>query len=234
METQVPFPALIEQGLNLQAVLNLKDLSGDLRSELIEACAGDADYSQLILIGHGGTKLWSVLKSKNFQTDDPIDDFSIRHIDNCLKKTLGENTFEFLYPGEHLVGLQSLGSLAGWHNPSLLRIGILKEWGTWFAYRAVVLARSSFGRTKPIQASSICDNCVSKACVAACPPEAVTKDNFRGNTCFSWRAKENSPCARTCLARLACPIAKEHTYSEEQQAYHYGLSLGLIKRASPG
>ena len=43
-------------------------------------------------------------------------------------------------PGPLRTGLQQLGALVGWHQASRLMIGIDPEWGTWFAYRALVVA----------------------------------------------------------------------------------------------
>jgi len=226
------FPALQKVGLNLQAAFNLCDLPEPLRTKLLGASQSDQAFKQVILIGHGGKDLWQALQAQPSNAIDPIDEFSRQQISTCLQEAIGKRAFEFLYPGDHLLGLQELGVYAGWHNPSLLRIGIMEKWGTWFAYRAVVLADTNLATSKPIPASSLCQTCTSKACVEACPASAVGTESFAANDCFSWRAEDKSPCAKTCLARRACPVAKEHTYSEDQQAYHYGLSLKAIKRAN--
>ena len=79
-------------------------------------------------------------KTRAHRSNDPIDDYTRVAVDRCLQRILPPQAYRFLYPGNISIGLQQLGELAGWHHPSPFAIGIDAEWGSWFAYRALVLA----------------------------------------------------------------------------------------------
>jgi hypothetical protein len=226
----IPFPKLFECGLNLQAVFNLLDLPSAVQDQLGRIVRDAKPYNQLILIGSGGTRLWSVIQARKGKSPDPIDDFCVNRIGAFLKATSCDE-FEFLYPGATYSGLQVLGELAGWHHDSPLRIGINYTWGMWFAYRAVVLTTSNFTPTSPVQSVNPCTTCPSRDCIRFCPANAVTQTGFIADKCFSWRVRQGSACEANCLARRACPQGAPHAYSDQQTAYHYGLSLKSIRQA---
>jgi epoxyqueuosine reductase QueG len=102
-------------------------------------------------------------------------------------------------------------------------------WGSWFAYRVVVLADTEFEPTSPLTAASPCHSCTEKPCLSACPAEALEHGDFSLKLCIDYRLREHSQCKAQCLARLACPIAPEHRYSMEQINYHYGRSMQTIE-----
>jgi hypothetical protein len=54
------------------------------------------------------------------------------------------------------------------------------------------------------------------------------------NACADHRLQPDSSCAKTCLSRVACPIAPEHRYSDDQLAYHYSRSLETIREWQKG
>lgn len=221
---------LNEAGLNLQFVFDIENLPQEMRVSLFNSVADISKYSQLILIGHGGTKLWQELSKKDRESANPIDDFSITKVTTFLEETIKNKEYKILYPGKTVISLQSLGSLAGWHNPSLLRIGINEKWGSWFAYRVAVLAASNF-EIKPImQKPSPCVSCIKKECVSSCPAGAINEDKYEHQKCFDYRLSKDSLCKDRCLARMNCPMASEQRYTEEQIKYHYGLSLKSLEK----
>ena len=59
------------------------------------------------------------------------------------------------------------------------------------------------------------------------PAGAGAKAGFDWQGCVNYRVSENT-CRNTCLARMACPVGPEHRYTEDQMAYHYGVSLRSI------
>ena len=75
------------------------------------------------------------------------------------------------------------------------------------------------------QPSDVCASCATQDCVAACPADAVEVGaRFNLAACFNHRAAPGSSCACTCLSRRACPVGSQYQYSDEQMAYHYGIS----------
>jgi hypothetical protein len=241
-----PFPgaALDRYGLNRHAVFNVADLPDDI--------AGDTtDYRQLILIGHGGKMLWEAVTKSGVGGANPIDDFTVRTIRQWMSEFQPDNRYAILYPGLQPVALQRLGALAGWHHASPFMLGIDAEWGTWYAYRAVVLADTHFapspvvdrapsardtvpgstGNIKevPLGGISPCAACQDKPCIATCPASAMAGGIFSLQKCVAWRKQADSPCAFTCLARVACPVGSDHRYCTEQLAHTYSVSLQSIR-----
>ncbi|MCW8983559.1 MAG: hypothetical protein OQK13_05910 [Gammaproteobacteria bacterium] len=218
----------LNTGLNLQHVFNFDELPPDLISNLEGLGYELAPYRQLILIGHGGRALWEAMNHSGIISDDPIDDFTIGEIEQSFANAHHEHHYQIIYPGDQPLSLQQLGSLAGWHHPSPFMVGINSEWGSWYAYRAVVLADSHFEPTQPVASESPCETCGSRLCVDSCPGGAL-EDGFELQRCVGYRKLKGSNCKDRCLARMSCPVAPQHRYSEEQIRYHYSISMRMIE-----
>lgn len=233
------FTPLDQAGLNLQSVLSLSSVPTSAIDPLRTLGIPVDSFDQMLLIGHLGGRLWQSVQaritpgnggSKKTQTEsDPIDRFSKDLVTSFLSNYLRPSEFQIIYPGSNTVNLQALGELAGWHYPSPLKIGINHQWGTWFAYRVVVLCKSEFPISPPLNYHSPCVDCESKACVSSCPPGAVTNKEFNLTACASYRLSEHSDCSNQCLARQACPVGKANQYPPEQINYHYTQSLSVIR-----
>jgi epoxyqueuosine reductase len=220
------FSELNAQGLNLQAVFNVAELPHDVVAAL--PLAQEAPYRQLLLIGHRGGLLWQQLNAAGMEGEHPIDSFSRAHISAWLERWQPDSRYCFVYPGPTSVGLQRLGSLAGWHHPSPFMVGIHAGWGSWFAYRAVVLADTHLASTAPLASASPCDSCASRVCVSQCPAQALT-NGFNLAACLDYRRQPDSACQDRCMARNSCPVGEENRYSDAQISYHYGRSMKLIR-----
>ena len=222
---EADFAALDAVGLNLRAVFALDQLPDALRNE----CDPARNYSQLILIGNGGRAMWQAILREGGRSTDSIDDFSVREVRRWLAAQASGRSYEIVYPGERLVGLQSLGECAGWHFASPFMVGINERWGTWFAYRVAVLADTDFEPTRRVPGESPCTTCRSRPCVAACPGNAIESDGFNLASCVNHRLRPDSACRTTCLARLACPMRAEHRYDDDQIRHAYAISLRFIE-----
>lgn len=213
-----------QQGLNLSAVLNIEALPHNLTQWISEE--ERCRYSQLLILGHGGTQLWQVIQAQRHLrgVDDPIDQFVGEVVANSLGKT--DTQYTLVYPGPRMVDLQAFGRYLGWHQDTPFLLGMHQQWGTWFAYRGLVLMSSTFVASEVILQSqkSQCECCEELPCISACPANAISTSHFSMDLCVAYRKTEVSKCAKTCLAREACPVATQHRYSKEQMDYHYELS----------
>ena len=79
-----------------------------------------------------------------------------------------------------------------------------------------------------------CASCDRRPCVAACPANALTGEDFDLDACLHWRMAPASTCADTCLARLACPVGAEHRYDAAQIRHSYGCSLDMLRHYLKG
>ncbi len=233
---------LSDVGLNLQAVINLKDLPADLLSQLASNSSQFNNYTQLILIGHGGKRLWRNIQlwrnDTNCDLNDPIDYFSRVKVQEYFAKDFLAEDFEVIFPyafnksneKQLPLGLQSLGTMVGWHNESPFKVGINQQWGSWFAYRAVVLAKSDYECATGTRSVSPCISCDLSPCIKTCPANALSDGKYDFDGCISYRKTEDSQCKDRCIARMACPVAKLQQYDIEQINYHYTQSLQSIEK----
>jgi hypothetical protein len=219
---------LTKNGLSLHAIFDVCDLPSEIYKKLNTQVQGFSQYKQLILIGHSGKRLWKAMQEAGFHTDNPIDDFTIRHLKRFFTDELPNHTFSIIYPSSKPINLQKLGELAGWHHDSPLRIGVNDLWGSWFAYRAVILTDTQLSTTQKLESTSPCLNCKNKPCITSCPADAITTGSLDLDRCISYRKRHDSSCKDTCHARTSCPVAKEQAYTTEQVNYHYEASMKLI------
>ncbi|MDH5394225.1 MAG: hypothetical protein OEY11_13645 [Gammaproteobacteria bacterium] len=220
---------LTQRGLNIHAVFDLHNLPDELLLTLKNAAAEITDFSQLIVVGHLGRSMWNNVSQSLNKVSDPVDQHAVEAVRHFFKQYHGANHFEIIYPGDSVIGLQQLGALAGWHFSSPFKVGINQDWGSWFAYRAVVLADTNFIETDVYDTSSPCVSCRQHYCIKACPAAALVNADLNFQRCIDYRQQSASLCASRCLARVACPVGAEHRYDDEQLAYHYGVSLKTIK-----
>lgn len=219
---------LADAGLNLTAVFPWNNLPDKVQRPL--HAAGLDSYTHLLLTAHGGTRLWSRLTPAHWQTADPIDNYSLSVTNKFLTRYLGSPPHQILYPHPHLsFPLAALGELAGWGRPSPLGLGIHPEYGLWYAYRTAVAITADLPTPPlPPPPPHPCHTCADKPCTTTCPVVAVQHDQFAVMTCVTHRTAPHSSCAHRCLARLACPVAPQHRYTDDQIRYHYAHSLRII------
>lgn len=235
----IPSALLNRAGLNCHAVFDIASLSPEVRELLIARCPQAASYRQLILIGHGGSAFWQALQASGSDltrndSAHPVDAFTVSTVQQFLHTEHAGVAHEIVYPGSYTVSLQELGKLAGWHHPSPFMVGINSTFGSWFAYRAVVLADTDLPATTPLQTESPCASCVAKPCISSCPAQALDDGQFQLNKCVSYRQQTDSLCKNTCVARTSCPVGGEHRYSDAQIHYHYGRSMRVIDGLKAG
>ena len=219
----LPAAQLDAAGLNRQHVFDLAALPADV----VASCGDLGGFGQLILLGHGGRRLWERVQAAGNGGEHPIDDYVADVVRRWCADALPGRRTRLLYPGPAPVPLQRLGMLAGWHHPAPFMIGVDAGWGPWWAYRAALLADSDFCPSAPVDRASPCAGCPTHPCVGACPAGAMDDGRFALATCLAFRRGAASPCALTCLAREACPVGAEHRYDAAQLRHSYGQSLIL-------
>jgi len=207
---------LARLGIGLQGVINILDVP------LPPYCW---DYLQLLVFAHTGSELWRNIKMEG---ENPFDNTSVQLAEDFMRR-LGEKDYKLVYPTDHEgVDLIKIGRRLGWHNDSKLSIGINSKFGTWFAYRFVIAANTSFSETVLLETNP-CDTCVNKPCISACPATAVTSGGFDLDRCVIERLTAHSDCAENCAARRACPVGSGYRYEMEHIRYHYRRSLASLR-----
>ena len=217
------------------------DLPRPTQQSLTDGCDIEFVDCYLSLLANAGSQFWTSMKlSESTQTqkqENPVDAFSTAIVYRLLELTGLDKDATLLYPNKFNVPLIPLGELAGWSTPSPLGLGLHKEYGPWFAYRALIKT------TKPLERNSLtavstphtsaCLSCINTPCVSACPASAVKLEKpFDINRCANHRIQDNTTCKEQCHARNACPVGARYRYSEEQRAYHMTHALDALIRWS--
>ncbi|MDP5240258.1 hypothetical protein Q9Q94_12015 [Uliginosibacterium sp. 31-16] len=216
-------------GLNRQHVFNLADLPAELLAPLQPA----AHERQLILFGHAGRRLWECVQAEGIRSAHPIDEYSVRTVERWLAQALPATRARFVFPqslGSQHIGLQRLGKIAGWHRAAPFMVGIDAVWGSWFAYRAVILTDTDLPASAPVDNGYPCDGCADKPCITACPANALAGGTVNLAACNAGRLAPDSTCALGCTARSACPVGAEHRYDDSQIRHSAAGSLAAIRR----
>jgi ferredoxin len=235
MSEHSPFAQLDDAGLNRQHVFAVANLPEDVRATL----GAEAHESRLLLVGHAGRRLWECVQASAIGSEHPIDDYTRQRIAAFFAEHHPSAHYRLLYPGDQPIGLQALGRLAGWHHASPFMVGIDAKWGSWFAYRAVVLTDADFlpstavdraPQEVPLGDRNPCIDCLDPPCLAACPAGALAGRQFSLTACSRYRLAEKSACAEGCLARSACPVGAEHRYDPAQIRHSYSRSLAMLRQ----
>ena len=219
------------------ASVKFNDLPTDVQRKLQQCTPLHCTDQYINLIANVGATFWRLLQSSEFKDDPhPVDAFSHALAQQLIDTSDTAEQCAVLYPSSEPVPLMQLGKLLGWSSPSPLGLGLHPNYGPWFAYRAVIVSprplqtMTSIEASNPntqqsVSAGSVCINC-SAPCVTACPASAVSLSNaFNIESCATYRLQTDSDCADTCHARYACPIGREHQYSDAQTAHHMGRAL---------
>ncbi|MGN6305341.1 MAG: hypothetical protein ACTHNH_11020 [Mesorhizobium sp.] len=103
-------------------------------------------------------------------------------------------------------------------------LGILMhpEYGLWHAYRGALLFDVELAVEPVHEPIHLCDACVGKPCLKACPVDAYTPAGFAYEGCLAHvRGPKGKPCRTVgCIDRNACPYGVAYRYPAEVQAFH--------------
>ncbi|MBX3021161.1 MAG: hypothetical protein KF799_05735 [Bdellovibrionales bacterium] len=132
--------ALAERGLNVFAGCNIRDLPEDIVVELDRQ--GVSLNSALFVVGNGGRRLWEAIHEEQGGELDcaqhPIDRFSVEQVRCFQEQVFKDAKIEWLYPHSRLnIPLQRIGRALNIARRSNLGLDMHREFGPWFAYRAV-------------------------------------------------------------------------------------------------
>lgn len=187
------------------------------------------------LIGHAGGGFWPVFKTwrtSNPGIADPLDTWS-KGVITPLAASLGA---EAVFPSDRpWRPFQQWAMAAEGLKPSPLGILIHADYGLWHGYRGAILfgqeALSDLGSSDAADGSAFrsmasahpCDACADKPCLSGCPVAAFDADGFDNVSCrahLKTVAGRQGCMSSGCRARNACPVGRDHRYSDQQIRFH--------------
>lgn len=231
---------LSENGFNIFSSAASRALPEDTRKFFNARKIDLKKYPTIVVIGSGGRRLWEAMHCSPMDPENPVNHFTLRIVNEFIKTYLNNDDIVTVFPSQPpRFPIQTFAHWLGWAHPTPLGKNVHKEFGSWHAYRSAFLTTLDLPRqprqkagggispeTPRERLESPCDTCEDRPCVKGCPSKAVgevkrTLADFDKKKCLTFRLKENSPCRDRCLARIACPVGREHKYTMRQMNHHY-------------
>ena len=182
-----------------------------------------APAKAILLVGQAGAEPWPHFS--RWRESQPAD--LANPLDTWSRKVIGAAANQF---GARAVGpndkpflpFQQWAMRAEGLKPSPLGILIHPRYGLWHAYRGALLFGHEISFPTANSVVHLCDACVDKPCLKACPVDAYSKDGFAYQACLSHvRGAHCGACRTTgCLDRNACPYGTAYRYPADMQAFH--------------
>lgn len=182
-----------------------------------------ASAKSVLLVGQAGAAPWPHFlrwREKQSQTlANPLDTWS-RQVIGAVADAFGARAVS---PSDKpYLPFQQWAMRAEGLKPSPLGILMHPQYGLWHAYRGALLLEDEIHLNAPRAAIHLCDACVGKPCMKACPVDAYSADGFAYQSCLSHvRGADGEPCrSGGCRDRNACPYGTAYRYPVEVQAFH--------------
>lgn len=119
---------------------------------------------------------------------------------------------------------------------SPIGLTIHPTYGLWLAFRAALLIDAPLEKIENLipghgpKVSPVpgrhpgvrpCDDCVDRPCLSACPVSAFTGERYDFEACIDHLATPANDCrGGGCLARIACPVGRDHRYEKPHASFH--------------
>lgn len=183
----------------------------------------------VLLVGQAGAAPWPHFL--RWRAEQPAD--LANPLDIWSRKIIGEVAEKFrarcVSPSDRpYLPFQQWAVRAEGLKPSPLGILMHPVYGLWHAYRGALLFDAEILIPIPDKEIHLCDACVGKPCLKACPVEAYSLTGFAHQDCLSHvRGPAGAACrSGGCLDRIACPYGTEYRHPADAQAFHMASFAG--------
>jgi hypothetical protein len=197
----------------------------------------------LVVIGNGGGEFWAGFRAYCDarpgylqERTHPLDGYTVEVIEGALAPALGRSgaVYHYLYPFRFFtepVSFMHLARAAGLAGPSILGIVIHPVYGPWLALRAALLIDRELYAPPAAPGFDPCPACAERACMAACPANAVSIDQgWDIPACVRHRLRVEGDCLDRCHARYDCVYGREHRYPPDELRYHQRRSFAEVRK----
>lgn len=173
---------------------------------------------QVILIGNAGPAMFSRFARERNPATAQIDDWTEAAVSALAKSLDATALFPFTKPWHPFL---TWARKAGGGHVSPLGLNIHARYGLWHAYRAALLFPVVFDLPPQRETPHPCESCVDKPCLSACPVDAFDGTSYDVKACGRHLLSgSGETCMQGgCLARLACPVGTDYTYTSPQRQF---------------
>lgn len=203
---------LFDRGFDIVHAFSAHDAAAEPGLEMLR----DPDRPTAILVGNTRA-LWPrfaaalAADAELAASGDPIELYAERTLAPVAAALGGTLYFAHRTYGDRYLPFQRLAVVAGLAALAPSQLLIHPVYGPWFALRAVIVCA---GAPPVTTRMSMPCRCADAGCVAAFERASAHPDDWRG-----WLA-----------VRDACPVGREHRYSEQQLGYHYSKDRQFLPR----
>ncbi len=202
--------------------LYIKGAFAPTSEDALPTLTHQSEERSLVLVGNLGSSLWPMFSISPEYLDrkpNPLDRWSKRIAGKISTFFMGLAFYPFEGPPYHPFVSWAKRSTDTYTSP--LGLGIHKDAGLWHAYRFALLLPFKV-ETHTNGTHHHCNNCRYKPCLSTCPVSAFTGVEYKSNDCINYlKSTPKAKCNETgCLARHACPIGKEYTYTATHAQFH--------------
>jgi hypothetical protein len=182
-----------------------------------------APAKSLLLVGNAGAANWPhFLRWRGSQPaglKNPLDTWSRNVIDAVAERFAARAVYPSQKP---YLRFQQWATRAEGLKPSPLGILMHPQYGLWHAYRGALLFDIELALPAPEKKNHLCDACIGKPCLKACPVGAYSQAGFAYGDCLAHAGGDRGEPCRSggCLNRNACPYGAEYRYPAAVQAFH--------------
>lgn len=177
----------------------------------------------VLLVGNGGAAYWPHFAqwraSQPDDLDNPLDSWSRLMISRAAAAIGGRVVMPNDKP---FAPFQQWAKRAEGVKRSPVGILMHPRFGLWHAWRGAVLLDVEISIQAPDNPIHLCDLCVGKPCLNACPVSVFDDGGYDYQGCVTHvRSAAGKTCRQDgCIARNACPQAREWRYPAQVQAFH--------------
>ncbi|GAB2186823.1 hypothetical protein [Roseibium sp. LAB1] len=224
-----PAAAKLEQDLAAAGFLLLGGFAPD-GTVAVPSLANGKEVRSLLLIGSTGPSIWPRLtQSPEYESGQPdsLDRYTRRSLLDLAEASGYEPVFPF--EGPPYYPFQQWAMKCGGFSQSPLGVLAHRTYGPWTGFRAAFLSNKPLWAETSDGLPGPCEACKDKPCIAACPADALSLETgYDVPACRTHLLEdEMQACWTGCLARLACPVGKEHRQAPDNARFHMKSFIGL-------
>ncbi len=217
-------------GLNLFGVVSAATYDAHANAALRTNVLAPGTQSVIVFASSGG-QLWTsfleaIRQNPRHLIDEqhPLD----AYVSRCLLRAsesipgVAHRWFTPALDSPVHLDFRTLAVQSGLAAPSRLGLVIRPDVGPWLGLRAACFVSAVITPNQPME--TVCAGCPGH-CEEACPGSAFNNGKWDVLKCSSFH-QTSTVCSNSCDARLACPVGRQHRYSDAQLRYHYNRKTG--------
>lgn len=198
--------------------------------EISPPALSGAPARSVLLIGNGGAEYWPRFEAWRTKQPanlaDPLDTWC-REVIGKVAEEVGARAVS---PSDRpYLPFQQWAMRAEGLKTSPLGVLMHPTYGLWHAYRGALLFDRELDLPEIEAPNHLCDACIGKPCMKACPVDAYSPAGFAHQACLAHvRGADGGACrSGGCLDRNACPHGTDYRYPAKVQAFHMAAFVRL-------